>query len=566
MNEQIIWIILKRLRIPFFILIATFSMSILGLVLIPGVDNDGHVYQMTFFDAFYFVSYMASTIGFGEAPYSFNYEQRIWVSFAIYFTVIGWFYGIGAIVSLIQDESLKKAIHRNKFRRQVKRLGSSFYIILGYNAITKSIIDKINGEEYRVVVLEKNEDKIDELILANFYPLVPAFAGDATNQQMLKIAGIHQKNCVGIISLFENDMINSQIATITKILNKKLNVIVKATSPQQVKHFESMGLKNVKNPFDIISTRIYYGITAPHIWLLEMWIYGHILKLKKRDRFPRGRYIVYGYGRMGHAIKEGLENANIEYVIHDLNTAEFIERKNTTIFGDDEDMQSLLDLGVKESDCIIAATKDDLLNLSILNSAKQLNPDIFTIARENSLDDLNIFRAAKISKIYVVEKLLADVTYNYIARPLADLFIMESRKKDEAWAEVIVNMLNNIAGMNPMYYETKIDEEHAYALSIKLHNNEAVSLANLRRSRADRDEFLHIVYLLLKRGEDIYLMPDSQMKLRLGDELLIVSDEEHFEDFEYILNNIYELEYVLGSTNERTNILLSPFLRPTRAI
>ena len=552
MNEQIIWIILKRLRTPFFILIATFSVSILGLVLIPGVDNTGNVYHLTFFDAFYFVSYMASTIGFGEAPYSFNYEQRIWVSFAIYFTVIGWFYGIGAIVSLMQDESLKKAISRNRFRRQVKRLHTPFYIILGYNSITKSIIEKINGEDYRVVVLEKREDKIDELILENFYPNVPAFVGDATNQQMLKIAGIHHKNCVGLISLFENDMVNSQIATIAKILNKKIDVIVKATSPQQVKHFESMGLKNVKNPFDIISTRIFYGITAPHIWLLEMWVYGHILKLKQRDRFPKGRYIVYGYGRMGHAIKEGLEKANIEYVTQDLDTEEFIKRKNTTIFGDDEDMQSLLDLGIKESDCIIAATKDDLLNLSILNSAKQLNPDIFTIARENSLDDLNIFKAAKVNKIYVVEKLLADVTYNYIARPLADLFIIESRKKDEEWAQIIVNMLNNITGMNPMYFETKIDEEHAYALSLKLNDNQAVTLADVRRSRSDRNEFLHIAYLLLKRGKETYLMPDSQMQLQIGDELLIVSDEETYDDFEYILNNIYELEYVLGFTQEGT--------------
>ena len=309
-----------------------------------------------------------------------------------------------------------------------------------------------------------------------------------------------------------------------------------------------MGLKNIKNPFDIISKRIFYGITAPHIWLLEMWVYGHILKLKKRDKFPKGRYIVYGYGRMGHAIIEGLKKANIEYVTKELHTQEYIKEKNTTIFGDDADIQSLIELGIKESDCIIAATKDDLLNLTILNSAKQLNPNIFTIARENSLDDLNIFKAAKINKIYVVEKLLADVTYNYIARPLADLFIIEARKKDEEWAKVIVNMLNNITGMNPMYFETNIDEEHTYALSAKLHDNQEITLASLRRSRADREELLHVVYLLLKRGNETYLMPDSSMKIELGDELLIVSDEENYKDFEYIVNNFYELEYVLEYT------------------
>lgn len=549
MNEQIVWIVLKRLRTPFLVIIITFAISILGLVLIPGTDNNGNPYQMSFFDAFYFVTYMASTIGFGEAPYTFNYEQRMWVSFTIYFTVIGWFYGIGAIVSLIQDEALKKALSRNAFRNHVKRIETPFYIILGYNSITKSIIDRLNGQDHRIVVLDKDADKIDELILENFYPNVPAFVGDATNQKMLKIAGIHQKNCAGIISLFENDMVNSKIATISKLLNKKIDIIVKATSKQQVEHFKSMDLQHVKNPFDIISKRIYYGITAPHIWLLEMWVYGHILKLKKRDRFPQGKYIIYGKGRMGQAIEDGLQRAGVEYVIKDFDSKKYIEEKNTTIFGDDDDVASLLALGVKESACIIAATNNDLLNLTIINKARQLNPQIFTMARENTLDDLNIFQASKINKIYVLEKILADATYNYIARPLADLFIIESRKKDDEWAKIIINMLNNVTGMNPAYFEIKLNDENAYALTLKLQEGENITLADLRRSRAQRKELLHVVFLLLKRGDKVFLMPDSSMNLEINDELLIVSNEEDYDDFEYIVNNIYELEYVLGYKN-----------------
>ena len=71
-NNTTIWLIIRRMRIPFLVIIITFSISILGLTLIPGVDDNGHPYKMTFFDAFYFVSYMASTIGFGEAPYTFS--------------------------------------------------------------------------------------------------------------------------------------------------------------------------------------------------------------------------------------------------------------------------------------------------------------------------------------------------------------------------------------------------------------------------------------------------------------------------------------------------------------
>ena len=553
MNEQIIWIVLKRLRIPFLVIIITFSITILGLVLIPGTDDAGQPYQMTFFDAFYFVTYMASTIGFGEAPYAFNYHQRMWVSFSIYFTVIGWFYGIGAIVALIQDEGLRRSLNLNTFRKQVHDIYEPFYIILGYTSITKTIINKINGEDYRTVLLDKSQKKKEALILENFYPHVPASVGDATDQQMLKMAGIHQKNCKGVISLFQDDMINANVATICMLLNKKIDIIIKATSPAQVSHFKEMGLKHVQNPFDIISKRIYFGITSPHIWLLELWMYGHILKIKGRDKFPKGKYIVYGSGRMGKAITQGLKRANVEYVLKNFDSKVYIKKKKSIIFGDEEDMQDLIDLGIKESASIIVATKNDILNLTILNSAKQLNPDIFTMARENSFDYKNIFKAAKINKIYVVEEILADATYNFIARPLVDLFINEARKQTEEWAEGIVNLLNKVTGINPKHYETELDEETTYALHRELQKGTEITLKNLKRSRVNREESLPIVFLLLKRGEDVYLMPNEEMPLKIGDELLSVADEEDYEDFEYIINNIYELDYVLGK-EESTKI------------
>jgi hypothetical protein len=43
------------------------------------------------------------------------------------------------------------------------------------------------------------------------------------------------------------------------------------------------------------------------------------------------------------------------------------------------------------------------------------------------------------------------------------------------------------------------------------------------------------------------------MDLQIGDELLSVADEDVYEDFEYIINNIYELNYVLD--RDETNNL-----------
>ena len=48
--------------------------------------------------------------------------------------------------------------------------------------------------DMRVVVVDKNEEKIEELELENFIPEVPALAADASNPDVLKMAGIHKKS------------------------------------------------------------------------------------------------------------------------------------------------------------------------------------------------------------------------------------------------------------------------------------------------------------------------------------------------------------------------------------
>ena len=61
-------------------------------------------------------------------------------------------------------------------------------------------------------------------------------------------------------------------------------------------------------------------------------------------------------------------------------------------FGNADDKEMLIDIGIKDSIAIIAATNDDTTNLSILATAKKLNPNIMTIVRENEMEDFSIFK------------------------------------------------------------------------------------------------------------------------------------------------------------------------------
>ena len=545
MESNSAWIIIRRMRIPFLVIIITFSISILGLMLIEGRDANGNPYHMNFFDAFYFVSYMASTIGFGETPYEFTYPQRMWVSASIYLTVIGWFYGIGTIIALIQDKRLAKEISITRFKNKVESLSENFIIILGYNNVTKNIIQRLNQENIRVVVIDKSEDKINELDLESFHPEVPAIAAEATDPNILKISGIHKKNCKAVVALFEDDAKNAKVALMSKLLNKKVDVIVKSTTKEHTEHLQNIGIRHIENPFKIISKRIYLALTKPNIWVLEQWVFGHILKIRKREVLPHGKYIICGYGRMGHALEYWLRKAGIETVHIDLVATQYQEEKHSSIYGDAEDIEMLLRAGIKDAKAIIAATKDDLINLTILSTAKKLNPKIYTIARENTLDDISIFKAARIDRVYILEEILADITFNFIAKPLANKFIKLIRQQDDEWGKLVVETIKKRVGENPLLHEMRLDLENAYALYNELNNGKDIRLYHILRSRSNYNEHINLIFLLLKRKNKIYLMPPENLKIEPDDEILFACDSESKKDFEYIINNYYELYYVL---------------------
>ena len=66
MRNNSLFIILQKMRTPFLTILITYSIAIFGLTFMEGKTSDGESYYMTIFDAFYFISYMATTIGFGE--------------------------------------------------------------------------------------------------------------------------------------------------------------------------------------------------------------------------------------------------------------------------------------------------------------------------------------------------------------------------------------------------------------------------------------------------------------------------------------------------------------------
>ncbi len=550
--------IIRRLRVPMFVLIVTFAISILGLTLIPGQNDQGHIYYMSFFDAFYFVSYMASTIGFGESPYTFTYSQRLWVSFSIYLTVIGWFYAIGSIIALMQDNVLSSQIAMARFRKKIKRLKSPFIIFVGYNLLTKNIIRKLSEEGIQSVVIEKDEIKVDEMVLANYTLDIPALQGDINDPDVFMVAGINKSECKAVVSLSSEDTVNLHAAMSAKLLNSKVKVIVEATYEEYSDNLNTIGIEIVENPFKIVAKRLYMALQAPSLLMLEQWIHEEPFQLGPRDQLPvSGKYIVCGYGRMGKTIRTVLKRAGIEYIFIESNTKKVRKLKRSDehiIAGKGQDKKILLEAGIKEASCIIAGMHDDFINLTIVMAAKKINPNIFTVARQNKIHDQSVFNAAKIDRVVVLQSLLINQTFIAVAKPLSERFLQLIKNMGVEWGDGLIMTLKQMISDTPLKKETAVTDDLAHALCRYIAEAGAVPLYVLYRNRVDYTVKNRLVALYLKRGEEEFLLPDPSMELQLDDKIFFAGDEEAFEDLEYIMQNIYELEYVLQGEDSETSL------------
>jgi len=544
------------MRRPILVIVITYTIAILGLLVIDGVHPDGDHHQMTIFDAFYFVSYMATTIGFGETPFEFTYPQRIWVVFSIYLTVLGWFYGIGSLVSLLQDKLFIQELEKAKFARQVKNMKEKFIIILGYNQITSEIIHKAIEQGIRTVVIEKEKQKINELILQSFTPTVPVLHCDSYSIKTLELAGIKKHNCKAVVSLFEDDALNLRLSLTSKLLNKHIKVAAKSTTSTQTENLKDLDVEIIANPFSIISSEINMALVAPNMFKLEKWLYGIDDLVATLPVFPKGKYIICGYGRLGKKIYEKLSSNNIDVQLVEIDDNKALrytqEEMSNLTFANADDKYTLQNVGVEEASAIIAATNNDTINLSILATAKKLNPDILTIVRENDMDDFSIFKSANIDHIFMPSKILINKTTNALIRPLSDRFIRMIIKKDEHFATLLVKRLLQEINENPITFELDIDEKKSPEIFKHLEEDRELSLDILRRSLHNQESSNNVVPLLLQRDEEYILLPSWEEKLLVDDKILIACDENAKDDIEYISSNIYEFYYALTGKEKQT--------------
>jgi voltage-gated potassium channel len=540
-----IFLVMRRMRTPLITLIVIFSISAVGLTLIPGVGPDGQAARISLFESFYFMSYTATTIGFGELPWPFTPAQRLWVTFSIYLSVIGWAYAIGSLLTLLQDRSFRQALALRRFTRKVARLREPFLLLAGYGRAGELLAKDFDALGQQLVVIDESSDRVDALDLGSYHSDIPGLVADAADPHHLSAAGLDHPFCAGVLALTNDDETNLAVTMTAALLRPDLPVVSRTVSAPIAERMRAFGTPTVVNPFDRFGEHLRLALNAPASYQLLTWLEaGPGAELPDRGRPPtEGRWVICGYGRFGREVTADLRAAYLEVTI--IEPAERGESESGVIVGDASEPRVLARADLASAAGLVAGTDNDTTNLSMLAAARRLNPQLFLAARQNRPTSAALFEAMGVDALLVPTEVVAHEVYAQISTPMLWRFIQEMPARGDQWAAALIQRLRNNCGRQlPALWKIKLDGEQAPAIGGWLAEGRVV-LGDLVRSPEDRERRLRVVPLLLLRDGQAVLTPDGETVLAGDDELLFAGQGSERRELESTLVVDSTAAYVL---------------------
>ncbi|PKO30930.1 MAG: potassium transporter TrkA [Betaproteobacteria bacterium HGW-Betaproteobacteria-7] len=564
MVNSAVFIVLRRMRAPIIALICLYAVAVFGLTLVPGIDTEGHpAPPLSFFHAFYFISYTATTIGFGEIPNAFSDAQRMWVTVCIYLTVIGWSYAVITLIALLQDKGFQNTLTGNRFRQRVRRLKEPFYLICGCGETGGLIAHNFDRLGQAFVVIEKDELRVQELDLQDFKSDTPALAADAQIPDNLLLAGLKHPKCRGVLAVTNDDLANLGIAIAVRLLNPMIPVIARTRSHAVAANMASFGTDHIINPFDRFAMHLAEAVATPERFrLVELLTSLPDTPVPQPHRPPRGHWIMCGYGRFGHAVARQLQPTGVTLTVIDPSQAD----ADRNVIGDGTEAPTLRQAGIDTAQGIIAGTDNDVNNLSIAVTAKELKPDLFIVVRQNQAANTALYDAFAADFSMVPSRIVAQESIAILTTPLLARFLELLRQQDENWCRSLVGRLQDLCdGRTPTVWSIRLNLAEAPAARQELMYRSGFRLGDILPDATDRQQLLPALPLLIDRADELHLLPDMDFMLAAGDHLLFASSLSVLDKLKLTLQNANELDYVLDGREDSGSSWIWQWLRRRQA-
>ncbi|CAM3010917.1 MULTISPECIES: NAD-binding protein [Dermacoccus] len=501
-STDAIFIVIRRMRSPLVFITTVFAISVLGLSIIPGKDANGNATHLSPFEAFYFISYTASTIGFGEIV-PFTTAQRMWVTVCIFMTVVGWAYAIGTLLSLLQSASFQDAVAMQRFRRKVKRIREPFLIVCGYGQAGRQVCRELDEAGRRFVVIDSHDGRVERIATDELESDVPALEADASLPSVLGMAGLSNQYCEGVLALTDDDTDNLAIVMATTLLRPGTSVIARCMDRVVEERMDDFAPNAVINPSDRYGAYLVLALQRPATYNLVKWLMDprDDAMPKPLQPKPGGCWVVCADGEFAEEVTSDLERAGM----------------NVTV-ADPKDGHP----DVSRANGFVVGTDNDTTNLALAEHAKIARSDLFVAVRQQSDARASLVSALAIDSVFTPTELVAQESLARVVTPLFWSFVEYAVQQPNEFAEGIIARLTahcGHTGKERMLVD--LSAQGSPALHRWLLHDE-LTVGQILKSSDGRDEHLPLVPLVLVRNGEHIFAPDESTTVTTDDHLLVV--------------------------------------------
>lgn len=539
----------RQMRMPIITLLVVYAVAVAGMTLIPGRVVDGETQYMSIFHAFYFMTYTATTTGFGEIPYEFSNAQRMWAIVCLYVSVVAWFYAIGTIIQLITNPYFLQALAEQKFARQVKRLSSPFYILCGFGDTGSLLARGLSDANISAVIIESEVERLKALLLRDYRVPMPGLCADASIPKHLIEAGLQRSNCIGVIIVTRNEEVNLRISVMAYVLNPSIRIVAMSKVGFYNDRIASLGREtHIVDPFRSFARGLAIALFNPKTYGLNQWIIGAPgASLRKSVVFPTGAWIICGYGRMGQELHYVLSKNNVRTAVIDVHDPPAEVDFDCYVQGRATE-QSLEAAGIDKAVGILIATDDDGRNLGILVNARSLNPGLFTVVRQNLHENETAFLAGQADLIMQPSLVTARrIFYSLIAPLLKPLFehLVECANEGQDMVSQLMERLERVVGdVQPHLMTLRIDRSSSAAAIDLIESGEKLLLAELLQDPATRDGLATVPLVVRSANGAEMILPADDYQIQEHDEFLFCGKARAHLLLKSNLHNEYTLHYL----------------------
>lgn len=228
-------------------------------ILVTGITGYMIIEGYTFFQAFYMTTITVTTTGF-ESIRPFSDAGRVFTTFLLIASWASFAFALARITQFVTSGEINKYFKTRKLMKGVDKL-DGHVIICGYgrNGQQAGLTLKIHNVPF--VVIERNEERMEKV--SNDFPDLLALLGDATDDEVLKRAGIHRAKA--LITALPDDADNVFIVLSARSLRNDIQIISRASDFSTVSKLKKAGADNVIMPDRIGGTHMATLVSKPDV-------------------------------------------------------------------------------------------------------------------------------------------------------------------------------------------------------------------------------------------------------------------------------------------------------------